>query len=176
MTSVRSSSLSLALAASLLPVAAEAQFTDASREGEGGWAAASVGARVGYDNAQSRPVVSAVLRIPVLPSGRVELLPNGEITFLPGFRQYQLNVELVYLTGGRGGGFYVGGGAGVRRGVFGADPTVDPENEQTLSIVAGLRFGGLGRLRPEVEARWIFQDEQFRDPRVVLFGASVALW
>jgi len=170
----------LLLALGLTPQLLRAQFRDPTgpdrQGGPAGWAPVAVGARVGFDNAQSEPMVGALVRIPVLPSGAVELLPNVDVTFRPGFKEYQFNFEAVYVLGGRRGGLYFGGGAGFRNSVFSPDPTVPRRNEGTYSIVAGVRIGNLGRIRPEIESRWIFQDALIRDPRLVAFGVSLALW
>ncbi len=177
MIPVRPASLLAALCVSMLPAGLQAQFAQGGPRGaDTGWAPAGVGIRVGFDNAQSRPMVGAMARIPVVPSGSIEILSNGDVTFLPRLKQYQLNLELVYLLSGRRGGLYGGGGIGVRNSVFGPDPTADPRNERTFSVVAGIRFGGLGRIRPELETRWILLDEPTRDPSVVNFGATITLW
>jgi hypothetical protein len=175
--SPRLCSLVLVAVCALPAPALQAQFRAGAQEEQAtGWPPPAVGVRVGFDNAQSSPMVGAALRIPVLPSGWVELLPNADITFLSGFKVYQVNFEAVYLTQARRGGFYVGGGVGVRNGIFSADPNGPRRSERTFSAVAGVRLGGLGRVRPDVEVRWIFQDEQARDPRVVAAGVSLALW
>jgi hypothetical protein len=172
---MRLTPIALALSLCLLPGALRAQFRPGGEQAAG-WAPASVGVRIGWDNVQQGEIVGALLRLPVLPSGSVELVPNADITFLRGLKEYQVNFEAVYLTAGRMGGVYVGGGIGFRNSRFSPDPSVGRRNARTLSVVAGVRFGGLGRLRPELEARWIFQDEYTRDPRPVALGVSVALW
>ncbi len=167
----------LALSMALFPHGLQAQFGPSNAQSAPtGWAPAAVGLRVGFDNAQSEPTVGAFLRVPVLPSGSVELLPNVDVTFLPGFKAYQFNLEAVYLTEGRAGGFYLGGGVGFRNSVFGPDPAAPRRNEQTFSVVVGVRLGGLGRFRPELETRWILLDAQARDPRLVALGVSMPLW
>lgn len=177
MTSVRPATILAVLCLSISPGAAQAQFQQGGPgSAEPGWAPAGIGIRAGFDNAQSRPMLGAMVRIPVLPNGAVELLPNADVTFLPGLKQYQANFELVYLLDGRRGGFYGGGGIGVRNSVYGPDITAERRNERTYSLVLGIRFGALGRIRPELETRWIFLDEQVRDPRLVTFGATLALW
>jgi hypothetical protein len=162
-----------------MPRPGEAQFRAGAGAGAGeatGWAPIAVGAKVGFDNAQSAPMVGALVRIPVIPSGSIEFMPNADVTFLDGFEIYQLNLEAVYLSQGRRGGFYSGGGIGFRNGIFSANPSDPRTTERVYSIVLGARFGGLGRVRPELEIRFILQDEQIRDPRTAMFGASVALW
>ena len=177
MTHVRPASLLATLCLLIVPTALHAQFVQGGPAGaDAGWAPARVGIRAGFDNAQSRPMVGAMARIPVLPSGSIELLPNADVTFLPGLKQYQLNLELVYVLGGRRGGFYGGGGIGLRNSVFGPDPTADRRNERTFSLVVGIRFGAVGRIRPELETRWILLDGPTRDPSLVNFGVTVALW
>jgi len=173
----RSCILAFAVACWSIPRPAHAQFRAGAGPGEAtGWAPIAIGAKVGFDNAQSSPMVGAIVRIPILPSGSFEFMPNADVTFLDGFKVYQLNLEAVYLSQGRRGGFYSGGGIGFRNGVFSANPNDPRTTERVFSIVAGARFGGLGRVRPEFEVRWVLQDEQVRDPRIVLVGASVALW
>jgi hypothetical protein len=165
------------LVSSAFPHALQAQFPVGGPAGDAtGWAPVGVGARVGYDNAQSAPMVGAVIRIPVVPSGSFEFMPNADITFLDGFEVYQLNLEAVYMSQGRRGGFYSGGGIGFRNGVFAANPNDPRTTERVFSIVVGGRFGGLGWVRPEFEVRFILQDEQVRDPRTVMAGVSVPLW
>lgn len=179
MTSLRAASVALVLVVflTLVPRSVHGQFRPgAGGGGAPGWAPAAIGVRVGFDNTQSEPMVGALTRIPVLPNGTVELLSSADITFLPDFKEYQVNFELVYLTAGRRGGLYFGGGMGLRNGLFSPDPNAPRRYERTFSLVAGVRLGGLGRFRPEVETRWILQDEQVRDPRLVAFGVSMALW
>ena len=180
MTSVRMgpAAVVLVFALALAPGVAHGQFARpaAGPADATGWPAAALGVHVGFDNAQSEPVVGARLHIPILPSGVVELLPNVDVTFFPEYKEYQTNFELVYMTAGRRGGLSVGGGAGFRNSPFSPDPNAPRRNERTFSLVAGVRFGGLGRFRPEAETRWIFQDELVRDPRLVVIGVSMALW
>ncbi|SVB96625.1 uncharacterized protein METZ01_LOCUS249479, partial [marine metagenome] len=79
-----------------------------------GWEPISIGVHAGYDNRNQQEMLGAQLRIPVLPSGRVELITNTDVTFLKSLKEYQTNFEAVYmLTPGRGG-FYGGGGIGLR--------------------------------------------------------------
>ena len=70
----------------------------------------------------------------------------------------------------------VGGGVGFRNSVFSADPAAERRTEMTFSIMIGARLGTLGRFRPQVETRWILQDEWSRDPRHVSLGVGFALW
>ena len=58
----------------------------------------------------------------------------------------------------------------------GSDPEAARRNEMTFSLMIGARLGNLGRFRPQVETRWILQDEWPRDPRHVTLGVGVALW
>ncbi|MGE0158052.1 MAG: hypothetical protein AB7T31_01500 [Gemmatimonadales bacterium] len=160
----------------MIPASLQGQFRSGPEADPRGWAPASVGGRVGYDNSQRGWMVGGFVGIPVLPSGRVELLPSFDVTFLPGFDEYQTNFEAVYFTGDRQGGLMAGGGVGFRNSVFGSDPTADRRNALTFSVVIGARLGTLGRFRPQLETRWILQDEWPRDPRHVGLGVGVALW
>jgi hypothetical protein len=160
----------------LTPNTLHAQFGAGPEGGARRWAPASVGTRVGYDNSQRGWMAGGFVGIPVLPSGIIELLPSFDVTFLEGFEEYQTNVEAVYFTGDRQGGLMVGGGVGFRNSVFSADPTAERRTEMTLSIMIGARLGTLGRFRPQVETRWILQDEWARDPRHVSLGVGFALW
>jgi hypothetical protein len=114
--------------------------------------------------------------IPVLPRGTVELLPSFDVTFLPGFDEYQANLEAIYLTGDREGGLMAGGGVGFRNSVFSSDPSASRRSVVTFSVMIGARLGTLGRFRPQVETRWILQDEWPRDPRHVGLGVGFTLW
>ena len=172
---MRHRSLVAALGLLLLPSGADAQLGGAQAD-ERGWAPASIGARVGYDNSQRGWMAGGYVGIPVLPNGSVEILPSFDVTFLQGFEEYQTNFEAVYLTGNRRGGVMAGGGVGFRNSVFGPDPTAERRSELTFSLVLGARLGTLGRFRPQVETRWILQDEWPRDPRHVSLGVAVALW
>jgi hypothetical protein len=176
MNCARAASLVLVCCPCLLPLPLAAQFRTTGDEAEAGWAPASIGVRVGFDNSQSRPMLGALARIPVIPGGAVELMPNADVTFMPGFKAYQLNLELVYLLQGRRSGFYAGGGVGFRDSVVPSDPNGPSRTEGTFSVLAGLRLGELGRVRPELETRWILDSDQARDPALVVFGASLALW
>ncbi len=175
MTSMRLTPIAVALSLCLLPSSLRAQFREGGDQ-LAGWAPAAVGVRIGWDNAQQGQMLGALLRIPVLPNGAVELMPNADVTFLPGLKEYQVNFEAVYLTAGRSGGVYAGGGVGFRNSRFSPDPAAGRRNDLTFSLVAGVRLGGLGRFRPELEARWILQSEYARAPRPALIGLSVALW
>ena len=172
---MRVTPIALALSVCLLPGALSAQFREGG-DRPAGWAPVAVGVRIGWDGAQQGQMVGALLRIPVLPSGMVELMPNADVTFLPGLKEYQVNFEAVYLTAARSGGLYAGGGVGFRNSRFSPDPSASRRNDLSYSLVVGVRLGGLGRFRPELEARWILQSEYARAPRPALIGLSVALW
>jgi hypothetical protein len=160
----------------VVPASVQAQFRAGPQGESRGWAPASIGARVGYDNAQRGWMSGGFVGIPVLPSGMVELLSSFDVTFLPGFDEYQTNFEAVYLSGDRRGGLMAGGGVGFRNSVFDPDPSAPRRTVLTFSLVIGARFGTLGRFRPQVETRWILQDEWPRDPRQLEVGVGVALW
>ena len=58
-----------------------------------GWEPISIGVHAGYDNRNRQEVLGAQLRIPLLPSGRVELITNTDVTFLRSLKEYQTNFE-----------------------------------------------------------------------------------
>ncbi|HSG49332.1 MAG TPA: hypothetical protein VLA43_16035, partial [Longimicrobiales bacterium] len=105
-----------------------------------GWPPASAGFRAGYDYNSTGSVVGLQLRLPVLPSGFVEVVPNGEMTFLTGLREVQGGVDVVFVSGGRRGGLYAGGGVGWRNTLY-----EGPERETRLAptLVAGARSSAL---------------------------------
>jgi len=169
----RGSMVAAALAVALVPIAAAGQL---SRPAEQGWPAVEIGARVGYDNAQRQEVVGALLRIPILRNGTIELLPNADVTFLEGVKEYQLNAEAVYLLTGGDGGFYVGGGVGLRDAISRSDPGGARETLTTFSVVVGLKLSGLGRIHPLLEFRRVFASEFVVDPQMLSLGVTFALW
>lgn len=142
-----------------------------------GWEPISIGVHAGYDNRNRQEVLGAQLRIPLLPSGRVELITNTDVTFLRSLKEYQTNFEAVYMLTPGQGGFYGGGGIGLRNTTLGTDPK-DPRKTtlQTFSLVTGAVLGSIGRIRPQLELRWIFIDETTVDPQSFTLGASFTLW
>jgi hypothetical protein len=163
------------LALACLPTSVQGQFGSGEQVDTTGWAPAGVGVRGGYDNELQGWMTGAYLSVPVIRRGSIELLPNADITFLPGFKEYQGNLELVYIGGGRRGGLMAGGGVGLRNSVFGPDPTAERRTVTTFSLMIGARIG-TGRIRGQVETRWILQDEYAGDPRHVAIGVGFALW
>jgi hypothetical protein len=141
-----------------------------------GWPAVEIGARVGLGNVQQGEVVGAVLRIPVLRDGRVELFPNGDVTFQRGFKEYQLNLEAVYLLSGGNAGLYAGGGVGFRDTLTSSGTSVQRETLTTFSVVLGLKLTGLGRVHPLFEFRRVIVADLVVDPQVVSIGATLVLW
>jgi hypothetical protein len=142
------------------------------------WEPISIGIHAGYDNRSRQEMLGAQLRIPVLPSGRVELMTNTDVTFLKGLKEYQTNFEAIYMLTPGGGGFYAGGGVGVRKTTLGVDVATAAERVtlQTFSVVTGAVLGNIGRIRPQLELRWIFIDETTVDPQHFTLGASFTLW
>lgn len=141
-----------------------------------GWAPIGIGVRVGRDSALHDNVVGGQLRIPVLPNGSLELMPNMDVTFARGSKEYQYNLELVYIVGGDLGGLYGGAGIGFRNARFGAEPTSSRETAQGYTGVLGLKLGGLRRFSPQIEWRWVWVDKAGINPQQVTLGVTVALW
>jgi hypothetical protein len=140
-----------------------------------GWAPPSFGIRGGYDNRKQRNLVGAQARLPVLPGGQVELMPSMDVTFLLlGVKDYQYNIEAVYVFGGRAGGFYGGGGLGIRNSLFG-----DAQVRSTklgYTAVVGIRLVGLGLVVPQVEYRAVFISAAPISYQQLTLGVNIALW
>ena len=132
--------------------------------------------RLGYDQSARGEIIGGQIRIPILPNGSVELVPNGDVTFLTGIRDYGFNVDAVYLTGGRRGGVYLGGGLALRSSIFGDDPDGARETKAGLGAVVGVKGGGPGPLGTQVEFRWIFLPDDDYDPRTISLGVNFPLW
>jgi len=139
-----------------------------------GWAPPSLGVRFGYDNQQQTQTLGAQLRIPILPGGQIELMPNMDISFLRGLKEYQYNIEGVYVLDGRAGGLYGGAGLGFRNSVFTAGE--GRRTEMGYSAVVGLRLVNLGVVVPQVEYRWIFISDAPITFQQVSIGVNIALW
>ena len=169
--------LLLALCLSLAPHPAQAQrFGQPLPAASGrGWASAWAGIRAGWDYNARATVVGAHLRVPGLPSGHLEIVPNGDITFLDGLREYQGGVDAVFVTAGRQGGFYAGGGMAWRNTEWVAGSP--RETRSSPVTVAGLRSGTLGGapFGTQLEMRWTWLDGPYK-PRVLTLGINFPLW
>ena len=178
MPSRRCLPLLLALALSFVaPVALAAQ--GAQDEFPGPWAPPSLGVRGGYDNQQRRYVLGGQLRLPVLPRGQVELMPNVDVTFARGLKEYQYNLELVYVLDGRSGGIYGGGGIGWRNTVWNADPSDTSEIRSTkagFTAVLGIRIVELGLVVPQIEYRGVFIGAAPVSYQQLTLGLNLPLW
>jgi hypothetical protein len=141
-----------------------------------GWAPIEIGAHIGFDSDGFTDafVLGAQLRVPVWPSGHVEVVPNGSITFRSRLKDYELAPDLVVVTGGRGGGLYLGGGPLWLNTIFDGP---DRATELGWSFVVGLRssrvfgapFGTQIQLRQSYVA-------DFRRRRVLSLGVNFPLW
>ena len=157
-----------------IPGAAQAQQPGGAAEAS--WPAISAGARFGYDQSANGEVIGVQVRIPVLRSGALEVVPNGDVTFLTGLREYGLNVDAVYVRGGRSGGLYAGGGFSLRNSIFGTELDAERTNELGYGAVIGLKTGISGGIGTQIEFRWIFFPDIDYDPRAVTLGVNVPLW
>lgn len=162
----------LALFAFSAPVDVAAQQPD----DDDGWPAPAIGVRIGFDQAASGEVIGAQFRVPVLPSGRLEVVPNADITFLDNLREYGFNVDAVFVSGGRQGGLYLGGGLSMRNSVFTAEIGGARETAVGYGAVVGLKAGGPAGLVTQVEFRWSFLPDIDYDPRAVTIGLNFPLW
>ena len=171
--------LFLAAAVALAPGEAHAQrFGQPPRAGspqEGGWAPAWAGFRGGWDYEATAPVIGIQLRVPAIPSGRLEVVPTADVTFLDGLREYQAGVDAILVSGGRRGGVYVGGGLAWRNSVY----TVgnDRETRRAPVVVVGARTGAMmgAPFGTQVEMRWVRLDGPY-DPRILSLGVNFPLW
>jgi hypothetical protein len=82
----------------------------------------------------------------------------------------------VYVTGGRQGGLYAGGGVGWRDTVINATSTEPRSNLLAYSLVVGATSGPAARLRTQLELRWIFLEGTTFRPIPVTLGVSLPLW
>ena len=145
------------------------------QQGSSSWAPVSAGIRIGYDDRTSGEVVGAQLHIPVVRSGHVEIMPSADITFLTRLREYQYNLDAVYVSAGRRGGAYAGAGIGWRNSIFGIVAAEPRETIRTYSIVAGLRGGLAESFGTQLEVRWLFLNQDVFDPRTVTLGVNFYL-
>ncbi len=136
----------------------------------------TVGAHFGYDQSSNSEVLGLQLRGAVLRRGQVQLVPHANVTFLPGLREYQYAIDAVWVSGGRSGGIYLGGGAGLRSSVFDPDASGERETRATWAAVVGLLTGGGAGIGTQVELRWIFLRDAEFDPRVVSLGVNLPIW
>jgi hypothetical protein len=142
-------------------------------EPEGVWAPPSLGARIGWDNKLQSQVLGFQLRLPVLPGGEIEVMPNMDITFQLGQKDYEYNLEAVYVLDGRAGGVYGGGGLAIRN--FGG--AGGRRTEKGFSGVIGFRLIGLGLVAPQVEYRWILINRApLSNYQQLSFGVNVSPW
>lgn len=157
---------------------AGAQFRQPGEQPTAGsaWPAVSVGPRIGYDQGSGGEMVGLHVHVPVIRSAHVELMPSADVTFLTALREYQLNVEAAYVTGGRSGGLYVGGGIAFRNSIYGSDPSAPRSTEQGYTVVVGVRATGSAPFGVQLEARWTFLDVDVRDPRSIGLGVNFPLW
>lgn len=170
--------LALVLALTALPGTAQGQFRGGGAPPQAagaGWPPAMAGIRGGYDYNSNGSVLGAQLRIPVHRSGNVELVPNAEVTFFTGLKEYQGGVDAVWVTGGRRGGVYAGGGIAWRNTIW--VPGGERETRTAPTAVVGLRTsaGGGALFGIQLETRWTYPEGGFR-PRVLTLGINVPLW
>jgi len=168
--------LQTAVALVLVATAAAPRAAAAQGQPQEGWPAPEIGIRGGYDNGQRQEVLGALLRIPVVRNGHVELMPSGDVTFLPGLKEYQFDAEAVYLLSGRDGGFYGGGGIGLRNTIPASDLEGGRQTFTTYSVVVGVKFVDLGPLNLLFEYRRVFADEFAVDPQLIVLGLTLPVW
>lgn len=121
-------------------------------------------------------VLGAQIHLPLLRNGLVELVPTADVIFPRNTREYQYNLELVYVSGGRRGGVYGGGGLGYRDTVLNGTPADPRSTIFGYSLVVGVRSPATGRFQTQIELRWIFLEDTTVRPVPVTIGLSFPLW
>jgi len=168
----------LALTASADPVLAQRVPGELPPSGSSGftsrWAPPSFGVHLGFDQRQREEVLGGQVRLPIVPSGVIELMGSMDVTFLFNLKEYQYNMEVVYVFDGRAGGIYGGGGLGLRDTIYPDSPT--RRNELGYTAVVGFRLVGLGVIVPQLDYRWIFINEAPFTFQTLSLGVNLALW
>jgi len=142
------------------------------------WAPAVVGAQVGYDQTSRAELLGAHAFLPVLRSGVVQLHPVAEITFLNGGKDYKYLVDLVWMSGGRNGGVFLGGGIGRMASLIDSTPASPGRNTFTSYDIALGAVSQVAAARTALEVRWLFPQDVVADFRPVTFtlGVGFPLW
>lgn len=176
----RSLILVCALLGLLAPAPLEAQFRR-GRAVQGtleGWAPIAVGAHAGYDDRSRGELVGVYATIPVIRSGRLELMPSYDLTFLSGAKDHQYGIEAIFVSSGRAGGLFLGGGIGFRDSVVDGTPADPRSTFFGYSIVAGFKSPVGGSAVTKLQLRWIFLQETVADfrPVPITLGIGLPLW
>jgi hypothetical protein len=143
------------------------------------WAPIVVGVRAGWeqDNLVSgNATLGAGLRLPVLPSGKIELVPSVDVVFLTNAKDYQYSLEGVFAPSGPRSGVFVGGGVGWRDSLIGA---LTPSDGRSRYFGYNLVLGGktaLGPLELDFLLRWIFLRDTDYSPNSFGIGLGLPLW
>lgn len=144
--------------------------------GATGWPPVEIGAHIGFDSDGFTDafVLGGQLRVPVWPSGHVEVAPSGSITFLTGLKEYQFAPDVVFVTGGRRGGLYLGGGPVWLNSIFDGP---DRATELGWSFVVGLRSSGVlgAPFGAQIQLRQSYVAD-LRRRRVLSLGVNFPLW
>lgn len=141
-----------------------------------GWAPIAVGVQAGYDQKSQAELLGGQIRIPVIRSGAVEIVPNAHVVFLNNNKEYQYNIDVVYVFGDARGAAFAGGGIGWRDTVLGAPLGVPRATLSGYSLVFGAKSGGTGLLSTQIEARWVFLNDSDFQPLAFSLGLNFSLW
>lgn len=175
MKTIRLASALVLVLALVAPRALTAQIGVGGQENPPGpWAPPSLGVRGGYDNKQQSWILGAQLRLPILPGGEVELMPNADVTFLTGLKEYEYNLEAVYVLDGRAGGLYLGGGLGLRDTIY---PTGSGRQTKAgYTVVGGFRIAGSSHFAPQLEYRFISIGAAPINYQQITLGLNLSPW
>lgn len=170
----RTAAVAWTLSLGALPLAAQ-RPSSLGGESATSWTPASIGIHVGWDAKASGSLVGGQVHLPLLPSGSVEVIGTGDLTFVRGTDDKQIILDLVYVSGGRGGGLYVGGGIGWRKGIF--TPGTGEQTVMSRGFVLGLRQDGVFAVFGlQAEFRWLFLSDVGLEPQPAAFGINLPLW
>jgi hypothetical protein len=141
-----------------------------------GWPPVELGARIGFDSdgLTDAFVLGGQARIPIWSTGHVEVVPGGAVAFLSQLKEYQFALDGVFVTGGRRGGLYVGGGPLWLSSIFDGP---DRETQLGWSVVVGIRssrsFGAPFGTQIQVRQSYV---ADLRRRRVLSLGVNFPLW
>jgi hypothetical protein len=142
------------------------------------WAPISVGVRGGWEQERlaSDGMLGAEVRLPVLRDGRVEVVPSFDAIFLNPEREDQVNLDVFYVPGGRGGGVFIGGGFAWRQSVIaGIGQGVSRQRYTGFNIALGGKQP-VGPVHLMLTVRWTLLNDTEFDPNSVAIGVSLPLW
>lgn len=168
------------LALLLAPTLVEGQFRRGREIPSDGWTPITIGVKGGRDENARGWLVGVHAHVPVLRDGRVEVSPSADVTFLNGAEEYQYNLDVAWVAGGRSGGLALGAGIG-RRDTVVLDAAEDRITVTSFSLFGGLRTAPYGWFQLFLDFRWIhLLDDRLEEidynPNPFSLGVALPLW